>query len=99
MIKKYELYKVYDPIKIPVLIDASLRFYIFVVVSLSYEFYDNSIFEFIPVNQVIEYINSKKADYLKNTFKDVSASLINDGENKCMGRLLWFIFKTNKKNL
>ena len=88
MIKKYELYKVYDPIKIPVLIDASLRFYIFVVVSLSYEFYDNSIFEFIPVNQVIEYINSKKADYLKNTFKDVSASLINDWENKCMGRLL-----------
>ena len=72
MIKKYELYKVYDPIKIPVLIDASLRFYIFVVVSLSYELY----------------INSKKADYLKNTFKDVSASLINDGENKCMGRLL-----------
>lgn len=79
----YELYNLYQPFKYSIIENVVLRFYIFVITSISDKFGDDVVvLERITMDEALEFLHREKIPYLKNTFQIAYNTLFNNEEKE-----------------
>lgn len=83
ILQYYELYNLYQPFKYSIIENVVLRFYIFVIISISDKFGDDAVvLEWITMGEALEFLHREKAPYLKNTFQIAYDTLFNNEEKE-----------------